>query len=254
MAAPQTGSVLASTGTQRSRLLFEPRQTDIVQIEWSLYFAGGIGIGASKGERRSMAVTERNRGQNAGWFDVLLFTWLQVFGIGGSVGLASIIQHLIFWKGVFAEFVSWWDTHIRPMANWLFSWAFDLFHLNLTDFWKDYLAIGTIVGLGFLRHYLVLLYKMGRNDPIEFEGAFGKGPLIPPFLPAWTRHSPMFYALISPVLWPLTLVVFIADTVRAVWPASQFDDKRFILYSVSTVVLPFYYLLLLVAINEYVLK
>lgn len=224
-------------------------------------------------------MVEKKFYKEKGWTDAILVFWLQAFGIGGAVGLSSILQHIIFWKGVFASAIQWWDKVVRPLAHELFYWAFDLFHLKLTDFWKDWLAIGTIIGLGFLRHFVLLAYKQSRNRPDdagrleawrqiterrqagdsvtagdELYQTATSGPLIPPFLPRWTSISPLIYSVISPLLWPVVLLFFIVDTFRAVWPPYDYDTKRFIVYAISTVILPFYWLLAFVAINQYVLK
>lgn len=201
-------------------------------------------------------MAEKNPYEKRGWTDAFLFVWLNVFGVGGAIGLSSILQHVIFWKGIFAAFIEWWDRVIRPLAHGLFYWAFDLFHVMLTDFWKDWLAIGTIISFSFLRQYFLLAYKQSRSRPIDhgYKTLYGSGPLIPPYLHWWTKFSPLVYSLFSPLLWPMTVPLYIVDIVRAVWPTLDFASKRFIVYSASSVVLPFYWLIIFAAVNEFVLK
>ena len=95
---------------------------------------------------------------------LLLVLWQQVVAVGGSLSLAGILREFILWKEVFVAFIDGWVDFIRPISSFLFGWMFEIFRFELTPFWKDYLAIGLIFGMGFLRHFVILNFRVLETD------------------------------------------------------------------------------------------
>lgn len=176
---------------------------------------------------------------------IFLVASSQILGLGGALTLANILRELIFWKEILLSFIGGWVEFVRPIITFLFSWAFDLLHFHLTPFWKDYLAVGSIVGIGFFRHFIILSL---RSKEVGEAGGFNYQPLVPLYPSPWQKYSPLLLFVLSPVLWPMTVFVFALTLLFA------HERMRFFIYSMSSIILPFYYLILLIAFNEFVLR
>lgn len=176
-----------------------------------------------------------------------LIAWSQILGVGGAFTLANMLKEFYFWKdfllGVFEGWSGFVEQWIWPVVAFLFGWTFDLLTIELTPFWKNYLTFGSILGLGFFRHFIILNLRMKEVGAPESE-YFQNRPVIPLFPSPWQKFSPLLFFSLSPLFWPLTIFVFIVTLTLSK------ELKRFIIYSVSSVILPFYYLLLLIGFNE----
>lgn len=172
-----------------------------------------------------------------------LFAYQQAFGIAGALSLANMLRLMIDWKEIVLAFVSAWTEFIRPIAAWLFGWLFDLVHLNLSPFWKDYLSIGIIIAMGFLRHFVILNFRIKQLEDPDADYHKGKTPIIPLHMTWWQNYSPIIMFFLSPIVWPITVIGYLVTLL------TSGENWRFIVYSTSSIVLPFYYLIVLAALN-----
>lgn len=177
----------------------------------------------------------------------------QVLGVGGALTLANVLKDLIFWTdtirtilGGWAEFVQMW---LWPVVGLLFGWAFELFQMELTPFWQDYLTIGLLFAAGFFRHYVLVVRRIEEEAGVDLNQHRGEVAIpFPIYMSTGLKWAPLILTPLSIVGWPFTLVLFLGMM------ALSREDMRFIIYGLVSILLPLIYLCLLIGLNELVLK
>jgi len=174
------------------------------------------------------------------------FAWgayQQLAAVLGAFSMAVFVGEVfdLGWHGILAKLVGIWSEYVRPVAEWLLDWVvwpFNYFfdwHVEIPLVVRDYLSVGLILALSFLRTY---------RSEFSWRDAWGDLVLMP-FSRKASMEDRLVYGPYSPVLlpfiWPITVVLMMVFLVAS-------RDKG-MLYSL----LPVLYLGLLLAVNAWLL-
>ncbi len=96
--------------------------------------------------------------------------WWHVYVILSSIATAlsllSLFRDFIKIHQFFLDIVNAWTILVRPIADWLFSWPFELLGLSMPGWVGDYLIVGIILSIGRLRaHY----YRVSSTNHNLFD-------------------------------------------------------------------------------------
>lgn len=176
----------------------------------------------------------------------------QLFGVGGALTLANMLDEEIFWADPFNPLFAFWaeflQTWLWPVAVVLFGWAFDRLQIELTSFWKDYLTLGLLLGTGFLWHFVLLLRRIQEEAGADLEKSNFEALIpIPIYMSSLLKWAPLFLAVLSIPAWPATLLVF-----TGLMLASR-EELPFVFFGLISIFLPLIYMFLLRAANQMLL-
>jgi len=158
----------------------------------------------------------------------LWFFYLQVMSVASALQLANIVDDFVKWKGLIKQFLADWKELFRPLIDFMFGWVKILFHVDLTEFAKDYLGVGLIVCASFLR-YLVYYFSYPERirrskfaDEEKYIGTFWNVLLSFTLLFVWTIFA-----------WPviiifLVLAFFGTEFLSYVVRANAYIASRFV--------------------------
>jgi len=74
-----------------------------------------------------------------------IWNWFST--ISGIVGLASLLDNLLVWKGFIGKFIGFYQSLIYPIFNFLFTWV----PFSIPNYVYDYLVLGIIVAGSYIR-------------------------------------------------------------------------------------------------------
>jgi len=122
--------------------------------------------------------------------------WSVISFVSGLLGLASIADDLVRWKGFFLQVINAYRALIHPFFEFLFSWVW----FPIPTFVFDYLFIGILLTASYIRSEAEV-GKIAREQwDLSWSGVF-----------SWKL---VLVIIVQIFLWPLVLVVNLLTVIR----------------------------------------
>lgn len=115
-------------------------------------------------EKRQQQGNSQQQQQSSGRMSPWFHLYLIGTSIAASLSLFSLFRDFIKIHQSFLDIINSWAAIVRPLADFLFSWIFELFGFAMPDWVGDYLVIGLVILSGRIR---ALIYRIGK---FNFDG------------------------------------------------------------------------------------
>lgn len=111
----------------------------------------------------------------------LSITWNVISVISGILGLVSLAENFIVWKGIFEQLIYAYRTVVH--------FPFHFFHIHWNEYLIDYLFIGSMCGVSFAR---ALTYAIEKEYVVNAQ---------------YPRSAKVFYFVLYLFFWPLGILI-----------------------------------------------
>jgi hypothetical protein len=162
-------------------------------------------------------------------------TYVQASSALSVLGLINMTREIPFWVDIIKQIAAQWAAIARPIGSLLFGWMAKIAVIELTDFQKDYLVVGTLFGLGFIR----FVFQSSRLSRSGLELSVGDRPS--------SSIAVVFFILAIIFLWPLLLITVLLIAGFNAAPRFFPISKDYIPDFVYFMLLPVGYFVLLLA-------
>jgi hypothetical protein len=144
--------------------------------------------------------------------------YAHISGIAGAVGLMNFFKDIVTWKGFFAGFIDWWQSYMRPLANFLFGWIPQIWPWPWPEWGYDYIIFSLIFGFGGVR-FFQLFMPVQRMDFQDLYVTTDGTPYKVTMKKTTDRESitklvTAFF--VTSLLWPIFIFLLLAFTVLTI--------------------------------------
>ena len=131
-----------------------------------------------------------------------------IAGFLGALQLVSLLREIIAWKQFILEMVQFWVAITRPLAEFLFSWLYRLFSIEISDFLLDYTVFGVVLFMGQIRNILLSSAAAKTIDTSADYSIDGEQKISSSYSELETLTGNLLYfiipmSIISLVIWPI---------------------------------------------------
>lgn len=125
----------------------------------------------------------------------------QIAAIFGALSLLVFVGHFfdVGLKGVLRDAVQWWIDNVRPVVGapvqWLINQLPESWRFELSPLWKDYLGVGVVSALAFVRAMFRMVPSVRGGMPLVMLLLFGLGIVLA--WPAWTIFGIVGFLVLS---------------------------------------------------------